>query len=101
MNVETAASIDLSQGLSFELEAHGEGIGGFLWDAEVDGEGSIEKLSSDLPAGGAIGGGSVARFRLTWVGKSGGAVRFVRKRPWSGETSTERTIEVKVVDRGA
>ena len=93
-NHEQRGPIDACAGDTIELSAPGEGVGGFLWHAEVPaGVGTVVGESlGDAKDGIGSGRDKVFRLRLDRIGDA--TVRLVQSRPW--DSSAARVIEVPI-----
>ena len=91
---EQRGPIDACMGDTIELSAPGEGVGGFLWHAEIPaGVGTVvgERLG-DSKSGVGSGPDKVFRLRLERAGDA--TVRLVQRRPW--DSAAARVIEVPI-----
>lgn len=93
-DIERRETIRACAGDTVALHAPGEGIGGYLWHADIPPEiGTVvdEALGSD-PAG--IGGGPDKVFRIRLKKAGDAVVRLVQSRPWDAQPA--RVIEYPI-----
>lgn len=94
MDLERRGPIEACRGDTIEVSAPGEGVGGFLWHAEVSRQGATLVSEALSPAEGGIGSARSKIFRVRIDQSGDTVVRLIQMRPW--ETTPNRIIEVPI-----
>jgi predicted secreted protein len=94
MELERRVPIKAYSGETIEVSAPGEGIGGFLWHAEVSQQAATIVSEALGPAGEGVGATREKVFRVRLEQPGDTTVRLVQKRPW--ESTPSRIIEVPI-----
>lgn len=94
MDLERRGLIDARPGDTIDVSAPGEGIGGFLWHAEVSRHAAtiVGEMLGPSPDGVGSAREKVFRVRLDTPGDT--TVRLVQTRPW--DSTPARIIEVPI-----
>ena len=77
---------------------------GYRWAPEVEGAGDVAEVShagTEVPSGGAVGGGAQERFTIRALQPGVTKVRFTRRRAWEPDDQppgAEHVVELHVVD---
>ena len=94
MKLERRGSIEACAGETIELSAPGEGIGGFLWHAEIPHAVATVVDEALGPSNGSVGPGreKIFRVRLDQAGDT--VLRLVQTRSW--DSTPGRVIEFPI-----
>lgn len=94
MDLERRGLIDACLGETIEVAAPGEGVGGFVWHAEVSEQAATIVGETLSPSAQGVGSGreKVFRIRLEKAGET--TLRLVQARPW--DSTPHRIIEVPI-----
>ncbi|WEK04964.1 MAG: hypothetical protein P0Y65_01545 [Candidatus Devosia phytovorans] len=91
----TLSPLRLSADGTGEIAANGQGVGGYMWTAEViSGAGSVEPAGTEAST--SIGGGGTARFRVQWRDTFGGKIVLHCRRPWDDDDTITTEIQIVV-----
>ncbi|WP_405030665.1 protease inhibitor I42 family protein [Methylobacterium sp. WCS2018Hpa-22] len=94
MELERRGPIKACSGETIEVTAPGEGIGGFLWYAEVAHQAATIVSEALGPAAEGVGATREKVFRVRLERPGDTTVRLVQKRPW--DSTPYRIIEVPI-----
>ncbi|WP_082494438.1 protease inhibitor I42 family protein [Methylobacterium sp. Leaf108] len=94
MDLERRGPIDARPGETIEIAAPGEGIGGFLWHAEVPHHAATIVGETLGPPSDGVGAGTAKVFRVRLEGPGDTTLRLVQTRSW--DSVPGRVIEVPI-----
>ncbi|GJE16183.1 protease inhibitor I42 family protein [Methylobacterium marchantiae] len=94
MELERRGPIKAYSGETIEVSAPGEGIGGFLWHAEVPRQAATIVSEALGPPVEGVGSARSKVFRVRLERSGDTTVRLIQKRPW--DSAPRRIIEVPI-----
>lgn len=97
--IDIADHVTLKAGEDLTVEAPGDGVGGYVWSAEViAGSGSVRRGDAATPSSPAsIGGGARTAFTISASEPGTLVLRFSLGRSWEDKPETVRDVTVKVL----
>lgn len=97
--LDIADRVTLKVGEDLTVAAEGEGVGGYVWSAEVlAGTGSVRHdTAGDAAAPASIGGGASSSFTVRASAPGTLVLQFSLGRSWEAEPETVRVVTVDVV----